>query len=166
MTTKFEEFEERIKEIDVENIIEPTESLYEYYKDEFINAYLEGGEIAKLAIANWQYGFCDGVVQMDMEDMSLHGASFTTGTTENPENNFVEVYRLKQTSEFDLCSECSDCEECNKEEYINDVCRYDFIVDELYAGEGIDEVFDAIPSELFLKFVANQIYDSVYNGIS
>lgn len=135
------------------------------YKDDFLDAYIDGGEIAKLALANWQYGFCDGVVQMDMGDMSLHGASFTTGTLENPNNPFVEVYRIKQTSEFDLCSDCLYCEGCNKEEYI-EVCRYDFIVDELYAGDIIDEVFDAIPHEVFVKFVANQIYTYVYNMIS
>lgn len=135
------------------------------YKDEFVDAYLDVPEIAELALANWQYGFCDGVVQLNLQDMSLHGVSFTTGTLENPKNNFVEIYRLKQTSEFDVCSDCTELVCNNEEELLNDVCRQDFLEDEIYTNH-LDDIFDEIPHEVFVKFVANQIYTYVYNMIS
>ena len=70
----------------------------------------EGSLVAKLAIKNHFVQFGDGVVQLDMESGELFGATFSQGTEENPQNPFVEIYRLSQLfNPRDICSDCNGC---------------------------------------------------------
>lgn len=73
-------------------------------------AYEEISTVAKLAIANHFVGFADGVVQLNMDSGELFGATFTQGTEENPQNPFVEIYRLSERfNPQDICSDCGGC---------------------------------------------------------
>jgi hypothetical protein len=70
----------------------------------------ESDEVAKLAVDNQFVGFADGVVQLDMDSGEIFGAPFTQGTLENPENPFVEIYRLSQRfNPRDICNDCYGC---------------------------------------------------------
>lgn len=72
-------------------------------------------EIIKLAIDNQSEMF-DGVVQYNYKSDKLIGASFSTGTIENPANPYIEIFRLNQGK-----IEYYDCNDCpyDDEEFIN-----------------------------------------------
>ena len=72
-------------------------------------------DIVKKAVS-CQSEMTDGVVQYNYETGKLFGASFTTGTVENPANPFIEVFRLRQGE-----IKCYDCNDCpyDDEEFIN-----------------------------------------------
>ena len=72
--------------------------------------YEEADVVSELAIANHFSQFGDGVVQLDLSNGELFGATFTQGTEENPNNPFVEIYRLSQRfNPSDICEDCSEC---------------------------------------------------------
>ena len=72
--------------------------------------YDEFDVVSELAIANHFVQFGDGVVQLDLSNGELFGATFTQGTEENPNNPFVEIYRLSQRfNPSDICEDCSEC---------------------------------------------------------
>lgn len=129
-------------------------SPYINYKDSFIEEYFDESKIAKLAIANWEFGFCDGVVQFNYEDMRLYGCSFTTGEVENPANPVVELYRIKSTEE---CNICSCYEKCEDPETQYEECLEDTIVEEIKDNGYLDDAFDNIPSKVFYQYVAEDL---------
>lgn len=54
----------------------------------------------------------DGVVQYDYTTQEIHGAAFTTGTIENPENPFIELIRLPQGERGEIDCKCYETGEC------------------------------------------------------
>lgn len=103
---------------------------------------LEATTVAQLAIENHQCQFCDGVVQLDLENGELFGAPFTQGTIENPANPFIEIYRIKQTEDLsDICQFCSGYDECYKnDELIDKESFHDCVEDTVI--EAFREEFD------------------------
>ena len=67
--------------------------------------------ILKLAVDNQSTMF-DGVVQYDYEDEKMFGASFSTGTIENPANPLIEVFRLEQGERGELDCKCHENDNC------------------------------------------------------
>lgn len=68
----------------------------------------QNSEIVQLAVAN-QSAIADGVVQYNYKTGELFGASFTTGTLENPNNPFIEVFRLPQGEMGEIDCNCNEC---------------------------------------------------------
>lgn len=82
-------------------------------------------EIAKLGYENYNVNFTDGVVQLDLSNGELFGASFTTGTLENPNNSFVEVWRVDKLEDFSvMCDNCSGYEDCHQMEEEEECKQY------------------------------------------
>ena len=95
----------------------------------------ENEQIVKTAV-EYQSELTDGVVQYNYQTGELVGASFTTGTVENPKNPFIEVFRLPQGERGEIIFDCDECPfKEGTEEHKN--CCIDAYVDEF------DEEFDA-----------------------
>ena len=118
------------------------DSLLTQYRDQYEDM-ISISEIAELAYKNYNVQFADGVVQWDYKDKELYGASFTTGTLENPENPVIELYRIKSTSELDTDEDGAIAE---IEEELND--NWDEIRENL---------FSELPENVFLDFVSEQL---------
>ena len=109
--------------------------------------YDEFGTVAELAIANHYPQFADGVVQLNLDSGELSGVPFTQGTLENPENPFVEIYRLSQR--FDPQDICSDCNGCTllegeiEEEVFND-CLLEAIEEDFISNFDEREISDCL----------------------
>lgn len=114
--------------MEIKNKKELEEKLYNIWN-------FEATTVAQLAIENHHCQFCDGVVQLDLENGELFGAPFTQGTIENPLNPFIEIYRIKQTEDLsDICQDCNGYDECYRngelveEDSFND-CVEDTIIE-------------------------------------
>lgn len=130
-------------------------------------------EIVRKAVES-QSSMTDGVVQYDYEDNKLFGAGFTTGTTENPENPFIEVFRLRQGEDGRIdcrCWESGDCPYWDDDIGVFGGFDEDKIVDgrdcedcclEAYADDGFEEDWECN----FKDGVEEQIRDVLSEHLS
>lgn len=110
-------------------------------------------EIVKLAVENQNENF-DGVVQYDYETGELYGCSMSQGETENPNNQVIEVFRLKQGEMGVIEYDCDDCP-YNDEEAHRKCCM------EAY----IDNYFDEDFEDNFKEPLEKQIKEVIENHV-
>lgn len=105
-------------------------------------------EIVSLAVQH-QSSMTDGVVQYNYETDKVYGASFTTGTIENPANPVIEVFRLPQGESGEIRYECDDCP------FQNEDARYD----------GWEKIYPATREECCIDaYVDNDFSDDFENN--
>lgn len=122
-------------------------------------------EIVSLAV-QYQSAMTDGVVQYNYETDKIFGASFTTGTVENPNNPFIEVFRLRQGESGEIRYECGDCPfECG---FSDDEERslYPDSKKECCMDAYIDNDFDDDFEDNFKESLQEQIYDVLDDFLS